>query len=118
MSNFQPYFESVLDDYMGIKKGTVYKNIQRARQENPEENPMKFYAYLYRSYEKVWLDKSKRIELGSKAQEYLARAYFFYLAHMILRNSNSSAILERSFSNSLRCLTDNRYQLRHDFKIS
>ena len=118
MSDFQPHFDSVLDDYLGVKSGTLFKNIEKARQENTEANPMKFFAYLYRSYEKEYEVKSKKIELGSKAQEYLARAQFCNLGHMILRNSNSSAILERSFSNSLRCLTDNRYKLRHDFKIS
>ena len=119
-SDFQCLFESVLDDYLGVKSGgNLFKNLERKTRNrgNSEENQMKFYSYVYRAFELEYLAKSKRVEIGSKSQDYLSKAQFCNLAVLILENSNSSAILERAFSSSMRCITQNRYQLRHDFQI-
>ena len=119
-SDFQCLFESVLDDYLGVKKGgNLFKNLERktANRLDSEDNQMKFYSYLYRAFELEYLAKSKRVEIGSKSQDYLSKAQFCNLAVLTLENGNSSAILERAFSSSMRCLTQNRHQLRHDSKI-
>ena len=79
---------------------------------------MKKYCYIFKALEEEYNEKSKCYELGSEVQKYMARAQFCKAAHFVLRNSNSSSILERSFSTALRCISDNRYQLRNVFKIS
>ena len=121
MSDFRPVYELVIDDYIGARRGSFFKTLQQKSAEMQEhygDNMMKKYAYIYKALEEAYIAKSKLVTLGSKAQEYLARAQFCALAHFVLRNSNSSSILERSFSSACRSIQGNRYQTRNVFKIS
>jgi len=83
-----------------------------------KEPRMKQMVLIYYQFEKEYLERASDSRVDPKKKEiYLARALFCKVAQQILRNSNSSSILERCFSNALRCVSDKRVHLRNIFKL-
>lgn len=74
------------------------------------------YAELYSTMEDMYFTKAANSDNAKKMQQYRARAVFSHVAYTSLRNSNSSSILERSFSDCLRSLADKRVKLRNVFE--
>lgn len=62
--------------------------------------------------EKYYFSKLAQVTSGTKHAQYRGRAIFCKVAYEVLRNSNSSSILERSFGDCLRAVTDRRVNLR------
>ena len=74
------------------------------------------YAELYSKMEEIYFTKSGQSDNAKKMEQYKARALFCRVAYTSLRNSNSSSVLERSFSDCLRSLADKRVKLRNVFE--
>lgn len=118
MSDMTPLYQSILDDYIGIKKGSFFKSIQKAASDSPEKNIMKKYAGIYKRLHDEYTEMAREVALGGKTQKYMGIAEFCHLGYRILLNNNSSSIIERAFSDSCRCIKDQRTRLRNVFKAS
>lgn len=71
------------------------------------------FAELYARMSKIYFDRAEKSDSGSKMQQLRARALFCDSAGDSLRTSNSSSLLERSFSDALRSVADKRVKLRN-----
>ena len=107
-------FERVVDEYCSVN-GTLSRSCVKAMDAIDDENQYRRFAKIYREMEKIFLAKSARAETSKKREESYARAMFCKCAHMTLRNGNSSSILERSFSDSLRSCSDRKVKKRNVF---
>ena len=63
--------------------------------------------------QKIYFNRAEKSDSGSKMQQLRARALFCGVAWSTLRTSNSSSLLERSFSDALRSVADKRVNLRN-----
>ena len=67
--------------------------------------------------EKMNFEKSAQCVSATKVLQCRGRALFCHVAYSTLRNTNSSSILERSFSDALRAVADRRSKLRNVLKV-
>ena len=114
-------FESVINDYLGEtdqkgKIGSLHKSILEYSTRH-HKNEMKQKALMYLKLEKAYMQKVDETKHEGKKTLYKARALLCHIASQILRSSNSSSIIERCFSDSLRSVSDKRVQLRNIFKL-
>ena len=114
-------FRSVIDDYLGEKPSTFHKSMLKGLggtnpETNPETNPdMEKFARLYLTFDQEFAKRAKIATDPKKAAEARARSTFSRVAHITMRNANSSSILERSFSDCMRSVADRRVVLREIF---
>ena len=69
--------------------------------------------------ENYYKQKYDGLDLGAKQTaklKYMAVMLFARVGQMVLRNGNSSSILERAFAAAMRCVADRRVTLRKIFK--
>ena len=118
MSDMTPLYKSILDDYIGTKKGSLFKSIEKAASESTEKNIMKKYVEIYKRFHDEYTERAREVPLGAKTQKYMGIAEFCQLGFRILLNNNSSSIIERAFSDSCRCIKGQRTRLRNDFKTT
>ena len=66
--------------------------------------------------EKTYFEKSSKCTIPKKYLQYRARALFCHSAVNVIRNSNSSSVLERSFNDCTMSIDGRRVNLRDVFK--
>lgn len=109
-------FRKVIDDYTTWDSAFA-KSFIKAMPQFRQYNIYKRFAIIYRTFEDGYIQKAEKTDSKSKEREYLARVIFCQVAHTTLRNSNSSSILERSFSDAIRSCSDRKTSKRNVFSI-
>ena len=107
-------FKRIVDEYCS-ENGTLSRSCKKTKDAIEDVNEYRRYAKIYRKLETLFLERSERSESSKKRNESYARAMFCRVAQMTLRNGNSSSILERSFSDSLRSCSDRKVKKRNVF---
>ena len=107
-------YNAVLDDYLGIRPGSLNKSIKKAL-EGKKDVTMYELATLYLDLEHDYAKRANCVDISRKKWEYEAKAAFCRVGHMSMRNCNSSSILERAFSDSMRSVAGRRASLREVF---
>lgn len=79
--------------------------------EYKDDNEYRRFAKIWHFFEMGYTKRSQRADSGTKVELYSGRAKMAKKGKMILQNSNSSSILERSFSDSLRSVAGRRVTL-------
>ena len=108
-------FGDVVDDYLGYKKGSIFKSFNK-KFGGKEDVSMEEYARFFLSLEQEYTKLAKDTDKPKKKRAlYEARAIFAKVAHMTLRNANSTSILERAFGECMISVAGRRVALRNIF---
>lgn len=110
------FFKKIVEDYDECNS-SFSKSIRKAMVSFQDENQYRRFAMIYREFEMGYLKKAAKERSVTKELEYKARAMFARVGHMSLRNLNSSSVLERSFSECIRCCSERKLQKRNVLKV-
>ena len=94
----------------------IFLSLFKASEEQSELKEPRKYAELHAKMEKMYFEKSAQCGSASKELQFRGRALLSHVGYKSLVNTNSSSILERSFSDAVRAIADRRTKLRNVLK--
>ena len=94
-----------------------FLSLFKASKEDGPEKELKKWAEIYSQMEEIYFEKSQNCTSPAKAVQQRGRSMLCRSGFKNLRLTNSSSLMERSFSDCLRAVSDKRSCLRLVLKI-